>query len=74
MRPSSMSILRILTFFKTRPETTETRQRLAVYVALGFVAVEVTYFSACRPFWGYWSVPPIEGKLNTDEDFGKRIG
>lgn len=34
---------------------------MGIYIILGFFAVEVAYFSACRPFWGYWSVPPIHG-------------
>lgn len=32
---------------------------MAVYVACGWVATEITYFSACRPFSGYWSVPAV---------------
>ncbi|KAI7473269.1 hypothetical protein KC357_g5567 [Hortaea werneckii] len=32
---------------------------VAVYVACGWVATEITYFSACRPFSGYWSVPAV---------------
>jgi hypothetical protein len=31
---------------------------LAYYVAAGFVACELTFFFACRPFRGYWAVPP----------------
>lgn len=27
---------------------------LAVYVGLGWVAVEIAFFTACRPFEGYW--------------------
>ncbi|KAJ9624409.1 hypothetical protein H2203_005144 [Taxawa tesnikishii (nom. ined.)] len=26
---------------------------------LGFVATEIALFTACRPFWGYWSVPAL---------------
>ncbi|RMZ27404.1 hypothetical protein D0859_08521 [Hortaea werneckii] len=32
---------------------------VAVYVACGWVATEITCFSACRPFSGYWSVPAV---------------
>ncbi|KAL3478083.1 hypothetical protein BJX99DRAFT_224987 [Aspergillus californicus] len=33
-------------------------QILAVYVALGFVVIEITYFAVyCRPFSQYWAVP-----------------
>lgn len=32
---------------------------IAVYVVCGWLATEITYFSACRPFSGYWSVPAI---------------
>lgn len=27
---------------------------LAIYVAIGWVAVETAFFTACRPFKGYW--------------------
>lgn len=32
---------------------------IAVYVFCGFLASQLTLFTACRPFSGYWSVPPI---------------
>jgi hypothetical protein len=32
---------------------------LAVYVAVGFVVIEILYFAAwCRPFEGYFTIPP----------------
>jgi hypothetical protein len=31
---------------------------VAVWVVLGYVAVQVTISTACRPFTGYWTVPP----------------
>ena len=66
---SSMSTMRILTGSRQGLKQLKLVNAVAMYVALGFVAVEVTYFSACRPFWGYWSVPPIKGDFDTDEDF-----
>ncbi|KAF2636102.1 hypothetical protein P280DRAFT_410179 [Massarina eburnea CBS 473.64] len=32
-------------------------QWLAVYVVVGWIAVEIAFFTACRPFNGYWSIP-----------------
>jgi hypothetical protein len=38
---------------------------LAVYIALGFVVMEILYFSTwCRPFARYWAVP-TESSCNT---------
>ncbi|OJD29286.1 uncharacterized protein BKCO1_8500015 [Diplodia corticola] len=31
---------------------------LFIYVGIGWVATEVTFFTACRPFSGYWAMPP----------------
>lgn len=58
-------------------------QWLAGYVALGWVAVEITFFTACRPFSGYWGVPPpnpqcttyqhyatVQAVFNLSSDFG----
>lgn len=30
-----------------------------IYVILGFVATQIAFFTTCRPFSGYWSVPAI---------------
>lgn len=30
---------------------------IAVYVAFGFVAVELAWFLSCRPLYGYWMLP-----------------
>ncbi|OCK83826.1 hypothetical protein K432DRAFT_290209 [Lepidopterella palustris CBS 459.81] len=38
---------------------------LAVYVALGWIAVEITFFTACRPFRGYWGMPPPDPQCTT---------
>lgn len=38
---------------------------VAVYVAVGFVVMEVLYFAVwCRPFSGYWEVPPSDRELS----------
>jgi hypothetical protein len=31
---------------------------VAIYVGAGFIACEFAFFFACRPFTGYWAVPP----------------
>ncbi|KAL2352160.1 hypothetical protein BJ546DRAFT_1064433 [Cryomyces antarcticus] len=46
------------------------KQQLAVkilcaYVACGWVACELAFFFACRPFSGYWAVPPPNPQCTT---------
>jgi hypothetical protein len=37
---------------------------IAVYVALGFLVMEILYFSVwCRPFHEYWAVPTDNSKF-----------
>ncbi|KAJ9634386.1 hypothetical protein H2199_009044 [Coniosporium tulheliwenetii] len=31
---------------------------LAIYVGIGWMATEIAFFTNCRPFYGYWAVPP----------------
>jgi len=31
---------------------------LAVYVAVGYVGTQLAFFLTCRPFKGYWAMPP----------------
>ncbi|KAA8893055.1 hypothetical protein FN846DRAFT_577565 [Sphaerosporella brunnea] len=38
---------------------------LAIYVVMGFIACELTFFFACRPFKGYWAVPPPDPQCAT---------
>src|ERR1700761_5711114 len=38
---------------------------VACYVAVGFVATEIAFFTACRPFHGYWAVPPPDPQCTT---------
>ncbi|OCL02354.1 hypothetical protein AOQ84DRAFT_252716, partial [Glonium stellatum] len=38
---------------------------LAVYVGLGYFAVQLAFFTACRPFNGYWAVPPPNPQCTT---------
>jgi hypothetical protein len=40
---------------------------LATYVAIGFIATEIGFFSFCRPFIGYWAVPPPDPQCTTLE-------
>ncbi|KAL8919205.1 MAG: hypothetical protein Q9172_005078 [Xanthocarpia lactea] len=59
---------------------------LSIYVILGFIAVQIALFTNCRPFSGYWSVPPsseqcwsyynyeiIEGCFNVSADISLLI-
>ncbi|KAM0815579.1 putative UbiD family decarboxylase [Seiridium cardinale] len=38
---------------------------LAIYVTIGWIATEITFFTACRPFEGYWGVPPPDDQCTT---------
>ncbi|KAI1343662.1 hypothetical protein F5Y15DRAFT_426260 [Xylariaceae sp. FL0016] len=38
---------------------------LAVYVGLGWLASETAFFTACRPFRGYWAMPPPSPQCST---------
>ncbi|KAF2756662.1 hypothetical protein EJ05DRAFT_71947 [Pseudovirgaria hyperparasitica] len=38
---------------------------LSGYVAVGFIATEVGFFTFCRPFKGYWGMPPPDPQCTT---------
>lgn len=38
---------------------------LAIYVACGWVGTELAFFFACRPFAGYWAMPPPNPQCTT---------
>jgi hypothetical protein len=38
---------------------------LAVYVAVGWCSTEIAFFTACRPFTGYWAMPPPDPQCTT---------
>ncbi|KAI1636635.1 hypothetical protein F4809DRAFT_372667 [Biscogniauxia mediterranea] len=38
---------------------------LGVYVAMGWMASEVAFFTACMPFEGYWGMPPPNPQCTT---------
>lgn len=42
---------------------------VAVYVAVGWVAVQITFFTACMPFRGYWDMPPPNPQCATLKHF-----
>lgn len=42
---------------------------VAIYVACGWVGTELAFFLACRPFHGYWAVPPPDPQCTTLRDF-----
>jgi hypothetical protein len=54
---------------------------LAIYVFCGWLGTEIAFFATCRPFYGYWAMPPpspqcatlehyaiIQGSLNISSD------
>ncbi|KAF2118445.1 hypothetical protein BDV96DRAFT_386512 [Lophiotrema nucula] len=42
---------------------------LGIYVFLGWLAVEIAFFTACRPFQGYWGMPPPNPQCTTLEHY-----
>lgn len=38
---------------------------LAIYVAIGWSASEIAFFTACTPFHGYWEMPPPNPQCTT---------
>ena len=42
---------------------------IAVYVLLGWIASETAFFTACRPFPGYWGMPPPDPQCTTLENY-----
>lgn len=38
---------------------------LAIYVAVGWCATQIAFFTACRPFSGYWAMPPPNPQCTT---------
>ncbi|KUJ15431.1 uncharacterized protein LY89DRAFT_558244, partial [Mollisia scopiformis] len=38
---------------------------LAIYVAIGWASTEIAFFTACRPFVGYWAMPPPNPQCTT---------
>lgn len=44
-------------------------QYLAIYVFLGWFAIQIVFFTACRPFKGYWGMPPPDSQCTTYEHY-----
>lgn len=42
---------------------------VAIYVAVGWVAVQIAFFTACTPFSGYWAVPVSNPQCTTLQHF-----
>ncbi len=42
---------------------------IAVYVLMGWIASETAFFTACRPFQGYWGMPPPNPQCTTLENY-----
>jgi hypothetical protein len=42
---------------------------LAIYVFCGWLGTEVAFFTACRPFSGYWAMPPPDPQCTTLEHY-----
>ncbi|OHF02510.1 hypothetical protein CORC01_02205 [Colletotrichum orchidophilum] len=42
---------------------------LAMYVAVGWTATQITMFTACRPFSGYWAMPPPDPQCTTYQHY-----
>jgi hypothetical protein len=44
---------------------------LGIYVVVGWVAMQITFFTVCRPFSGYWAMPPPDPQCTTFERYAK---
>lgn len=42
---------------------------LAIYVAIGWTSTQIAFFTACRPFKGYWAMPPPDPQCTTLEHY-----
>lgn len=42
---------------------------LSCYVAVGWLASQIAFFAACRPFKGYWGMPPPDPQCTTLEHY-----
>jgi len=42
---------------------------LSVYVACGWFATQITFFTTCRPFKGYWAMPPPNPQCTTLQNY-----
>jgi hypothetical protein len=40
-------------------------QYLGIYVLIGWISTEIAFFTACRPFSGYWAMPPPNPQCTT---------
>jgi hypothetical protein len=38
---------------------------LGIYVFIGWTSTEIAFFTACRPFYGYWAMPPPNPQCTT---------
>jgi hypothetical protein len=38
---------------------------VAAWVATGYICVQIAFFTACRPFKGYWGMPPPNPQCTT---------
>ncbi|KAI0997986.1 hypothetical protein K3495_g10202 [Podosphaera aphanis] len=42
---------------------------LAIYVSIGWFSTQIAFFTACRPFSGYWAMPPPNPQCTTLEHY-----
>lgn len=42
---------------------------VAAWVVTGYIAVQIAFFTACRPFKGYWGMPPPDPQCTTLEHY-----
>lgn len=42
---------------------------VAGWVIAGYVAVQIAFFTSCRPFKGYWGMPPPDPQCTTLEHY-----
>jgi hypothetical protein len=42
---------------------------LSIYVACGWLGTQIAFFTACRPFKGYWAMPPPNPQCTTLQNY-----
>src|SRR5690242_6716760 len=67
----SLKACMLLMFARMTSGTTHIKwiKIVAVYVVIGWVAVQIAFFTACIPFSGYWAVPVSNPQCTTLEHF-----
>ncbi|KAF2426455.1 hypothetical protein EJ08DRAFT_699922 [Tothia fuscella] len=61
----------LILYWRLTSGTFHTRQvkYLSYYVAFGYIGTQVAFFTTCRPFTGYWAMPPPDPQCTTLQNY-----